>query len=60
MSPACPLSKRKLVSSFGKEKETRDAHMSRIDEQFKISAGKRLFIKDSITSYKSNNNILNS
>ena len=32
MSPACPLSKKKIVSSFGKDKDTRDAHMSRIDE----------------------------
>lgn len=32
MSPACPLNKKKLINSFGKEKETKDNHMSRIDE----------------------------
>jgi len=32
MSPACPLNKKKIVSSFGKDKDSREAHMSRIDE----------------------------
>jgi hypothetical protein len=52
MSPACPLSKKKLISSFGKDKEAIEAHMSRIDEQFKISGSKRLLIKDTHSSFK--------
>lgn len=61
MSPACPLNKKKMISSFGKEKDARDAHMSRIDEQFKISASKtRLFQKESMSSFKQNVNLLNS
>ena len=61
MSPVCPLSKKKVVSSFGKSKEAKETHMSRIDEQFKMSGSKRLFNKESVLSnFKQNPNILNS
>jgi hypothetical protein len=32
MSPVCPLSKKKLISSFGKSRDAKETHMSRIDE----------------------------